>query len=98
MNRIRLKYNQVDFIQEEVDEIEEIQHSEEDKTRYFNEIGYNEIMDRCHIVSENLNEYVTTHPCVNSDEKLLELATLAESALCMLYQELGNRRLHFEEK
>lgn len=57
--------------------------------QYANAVGYREALHTAFIFHENVEHYLSEHPCVVFDDEAYRLARLAGELLFELYQRLG---------
>jgi hypothetical protein len=59
---------------------------------------YLELMDRTHVIMDNINSHLLEHPLTDNENDLKEKFEIALDALWDAYQLIGNKEIVYENK
>jgi hypothetical protein len=59
---------------------------------------YLELMDRTHVIMDNINSHLLEHPLTDNENDLKEKFEIALDALWDAYQLVGNKEIVYENK
>jgi hypothetical protein len=68
------------------------------KPNEINSGHYLELMDRTHVIMDNINSHLLEHPLTDNENDLKEKFEIALDALWDAYQLIGNKEIVYENK
>jgi hypothetical protein len=68
------------------------------KPNEINSGHYLELMDRTHVIMDNINSHLLEHPLTDNENDLKEKFEIALDALWDAYQLVGNKEIVYENK